>query len=116
MTAIDIVLIRRIENFAPVAREGHMFYFEVTRCEKLCASPFGWNGVKMKPAVALPREDDPIAIGPEDLRLGFDSAKRAAWTFVGAPDFARRTGLRIGYANRPRACRRAHRADTDDGA
>ena len=69
----------------------------------------------MEPSVALPREHQAIAIGPEDLCLRLNSVKRAAGTFFGVPHRAAYAAGRVRYSNRPRSRRIPHRTDRNRG-
>ena len=61
----------------------------------------GGNRVEVRPAVALPREDEAVAVGPEDLILRHDVAIDAAAPLLRPEDFARRPRRGVGDAQRP---------------
>ena len=62
----------------------------------------GGDGVQMRPAIGLPREDEAAALGPQNLIARVDAAEDAARAFAGAEDFAPGAGLHGGDADGPR--------------
>src|SRR5262249_25678841 len=63
---------------------------------------FRRDRVEVRPAVLLPWEDDPVAVGPEELVFGDGVAEDASASLVRAEDLAGLAGRRVHDADRPR--------------
>src|ERR1035437_8710028 len=99
MAAVEVVLVRGVDNFAAVLRVGDVLHFELAgRKQDRGATlrydgvevrhTLGGDGVEVRPAVALPREDDAVAGGPGQLAIGQHRAKTTAPSRRGHPDLA----------------------------
>ena len=77
--------------------------------------PCAGNGVEMRPAVALPREDQAVA-GPQQLVFGGDFAEHAAGAFARAPEFAPGAGFGRGNADGPGLARAVRLANGTQAA
>ena len=97
-----IALVGREHDLALAGGKVDVFHFESARGEQRGFSAFRGNGIEMRPAVALPGEDDAAAVGPQQLVPGGHFAEHAAGAGGGAPDFAARAGLHGGHADGPR--------------
>src|SRR5271166_5656951 len=55
----------------------------------------------MTVAGLLPREDNAITLGPEELVVGVDTREDATWAFSGPPQFMASSGLSVGETDGP---------------
>src|SRR5208283_4316128 len=67
MAAVRVALVRGEHDLALAGGKVDVFHFESAGGEQRGFSAFRGNGIEMRPAVALPWEDDPVAIGPQQL-------------------------------------------------
>ena len=102
VAAVGVALVGGEHDLALAGGKVDVFHFESARGEQRGFSAFRGNGIEMRPAVALPGEDDAAAIGPQQLVPGGHFAEHAAGARGGAPDFAARAGLHGGHADGPR--------------
>src|SRR5690348_5532625 len=101
MTPVNVVLIRRVNDRAAVARYHDVFHFKFAWSEKRSRATGGGNGIQMVPAVLLGSEDDSVSREMEGFV--FREIRKRAGEFFGAmPDGARLAGCRIGNINGPR--------------
>src|SRR5271157_5848687 len=126
MAAVAIALVRREQHGPAIGRERHVLHFEIAFRERRNRAGGGRNRIEVKPAIALPREDDAIAGGPKQLIVRCHAAEHAAGAWLRAPYAVAHAGLHRGHADRPGLARTAglsHRAqptrwlaDEDDAA
>ena len=101
MAPVDVALVGVEDDPFPVRRQGDVFDLEVSGCQQDGRAAGGRNGVEMRPAVPLPRENEAVAVGPGELPVGHDIAEDAAAAALGAKDLARRARRGVGDADRP---------------
>jgi hypothetical protein len=100
MAAVDIILVRGVNDRAAVARYGDVFHLEFAGSQQRgCATGSG-NGVKMVPPVLLGSEDDAVPHEMEGFVLG-EIREGTHESFGAAPDRARLTGCSIAKINGP---------------
>src|SRR5271163_230198 len=87
VAAVNIVLIRGVDNFLPIRARGDVLHFEVSRREKFRGPAGDGNRPKMIPPAALPRENDTVARSPDQLIFGNARVIDAASARIGVPDF-----------------------------
>src|SRR5579863_3466295 len=102
VAAVNVVLIRRKNDLLAVRAGGDEFHFKIPGREKFCSAAVRGEGIQMNPAAALPRKNDAVAGGPDQLILRDYFVENAAATSVRAPDFLALAGCGIGDSNRPR--------------
>ena len=88
VAAVDIALVGGEHDLALAGGKRDVFHFESAGGEQRGFAALRGNGIEMRPAVALPGEDDAAAIGPEQLVAGGDFAEHAAGAGGRAPDLA----------------------------
>ena len=89
-------------NFFAGVTDGDEFHFEISWSQELGCASIGGDGIEMCPSVALPRKDKEIAsVGPKELVIGNDFVEDAAAAWLGAPNFVRFSGGRVGDIDRP---------------
>src|SRR5271169_3179366 len=99
---VNIILIRRIDNYLPIRAGGHIFHFEISRREGLCCAAASGKGPQMNPSAAFPRKNNAVASGPDQLILRDNCMKYAAAACVRAPNFLAFACCRVGDSNGPR--------------
>ena len=102
MPAIDVVLIRADDGRASVGRVAHVVDLERPRREQRGLAARDRHRVEMLPAVALPREDEPLLGRPRQLRTELHRLEHAAAAGCRAPHLAAGAGGHVGHADRPR--------------
>src|SRR5208282_394069 len=100
--AVNVVLIRGVDDLASTGRERHVLDLESAGGEQIRRTSGRRHRVEMQPAVALPGEDDAVARGPKELILRDDLVEDAAAAFPGAPNFAALTRGYLRDVNGPR--------------
>src|SRR5258705_3910370 len=104
MPAVDVALIRGVDDLLASRGNRNVFYLEFTWCQQSRSRFFRTRHrkrIEMCPAIFLPRKHDVVITRPEDLIITDDIAKYAPLSFVGFPEFATRTRHHIGDANGP---------------
>ncbi len=69
VAAVNVVLVRGVNDRAGIARDGDVFDFEIAGSEESAGPAGGRNGVEMVPAILLRGENDAVA-GEVEVRLG----------------------------------------------
>src|SRR5690242_17869977 len=101
MPAVDIALVGRVDDLARRTRQVYVLHFEVPRSEQLRLATGGRDRVQVRPTVAFPGENNPVALGPQQLVAGGDRPEDAAASGTRPPDLASLPGRSVGDANRP---------------
>src|SRR5579864_299514 len=102
MAAVNVILVRRIDDGLAVRACRDKFDFEVSGREKLRSSAICGNGIEMNPSTALPRKHDAIAGCPDQLILSDNFVKDAAAAGVGVPNFLAFARCGVSNVNGPR--------------
>ena len=102
VASLDVALVRAVEDGLAVRVHAHVLDLELSRREQRRRPPARADGIKVRPAVLLPREDDPFSVGPDELVRAHDLAEDAAAAGVGAERLARLAGGHVDDAYRPR--------------
>ena len=117
MPAIDIRrsrldrLIRAVHHRSPIRRERDVLDFKLAGGQDRRSATGCGNGVQVNPAIAFPREDQAVALGPPNLLGRRDTLEHAARSRLRFPHLARLSRGHSDHANRPRqrfAARREH--------
>src|SRR5207249_6821017 len=100
--AIDVVLIRSVENAALVCAQRHVFHIKIARREELRSSTGSGDGVEMVVSVFLAREDDATCIR-ELQRLKRKQRQRIFHRIAAMKELATFTALRVRNPKRLRS-------------
>ncbi len=102
MAPVDVVLIGGIHDRPPVGGQGHVLHLEPAGREELFAPPRCRHRVEVRPAVALPGKDEPIAGPPPQLARRLDAPEGAAPSGSGSPHLPRRSRSHVDHPDGPR--------------
>ena len=101
VAAIDIVLIRRVEDALSIAAQRDLLHIEIAWGEQLRRASIGTNRVEMISPVFLRDEDDSAVVGKFE-RLKGEQGQRILHGVAAAKQFMAFTRLRVCDTERPR--------------
>src|SRR5213080_4185170 len=102
MPAIDVVLIRGVEDAALVCAQHYVFHIKISRCEELRSSTGSGDRVQMIPSVFLAYKDDATRIR-ELQRLKRKRWQRIFHGIAAVEELVGFAGLRVCNPKRPRS-------------